>query len=114
MFATERGDDLWLASMITDRWLEDGKTVEVRNLPTRFGPVAYKIVSHVKDGYVEASVESPMRNPPKHVVIRIRHPEGKPMKSVTVDGKPHTDFDPVAETVLLTPAAATQKVRVVY
>jgi hypothetical protein len=114
MLATERGDDLWLAPMVPDCWLEDGKTVEVRNLPTRFGPVAYKIVSHVKDGYVEASVESPMRNPPKHVVIRIRHPEGKPMKSVTVDGKPHTDFDPVAKTVLLTPTAAAQKVRVVY
>jgi hypothetical protein len=114
MLATERGDDLWLAPMITDRWLEDGKTVEVRNLPTRFGPVAYKIVSHVKEGYVEASVESPTRNPPKHVVIRIRHPEGKRMKSVAVDGKPSTDFDPIAETVQLTAGSATRKVRVEY
>jgi hypothetical protein len=55
-----------------------------------------------------------MRNPPKHMVIRIRHREGKPMKSVALDGKPHTDFDSVAKTVLLIPAAATQKVRVLY
>jgi len=95
-------------------WLKDGMTVAVRNAPTRFGPVGYRIVSHVRDGYIEAAIESPARNPPKRVVIRIRHPEGKPMKSVTVDGKPHKDFDTIAETVGLTVAAETQKLRVEY
>lgn len=114
MFAMERGDDLWLAPMITDRWMEDGKIIEVRNQPTRFGPVGYKIVSHVRDGYIEASIESPTRTPPKHVVIRIRHPEGRPMKSVTVDGKPHTGFDSVAETVVLPATAATRQIRLTY
>jgi hypothetical protein len=114
MLGTERGDDLWLASMMSDRWFEDGKTVAVRNLPTQFGPVAYNIVSHVKDGYVEASVESPVRNPPKHVVLRIRHPEGKRIQSVTVDGKPHSDFDAASEIVRLSPAAQPIHVRVNY
>ena len=114
MFAMERGDDLWLAPMITNRWTEDGKIIEVRNQPTRFGPVGYKIVSHVRDGYIEASIESPTRTPPKHVVIRIRHPEGRPMKSVTVDGKPYTSFDSVAETVVLPATAATQQIRLAY
>jgi hypothetical protein len=114
MLAMERGDDLWLAPMMTDRWLEDGKTVAVRNLPTQFGPVAYKITSHVKDGYVEASVESPTRVPPKHVVIRLRHPEGKRIRSVFVDGKPHIDFDPAAEAIRLTAADGKRKLKVQY
>lgn len=114
MFATERGDELWLAPMVTDHWLEDGKKIEVRNAPTRFGPVAYKIDSHVRDGYIEAVVESPTRTPPKHIVIRIRHPEGKTIKAVTVDGVAHADFDPTAETVRLTPAARPIRVRVEY
>lgn len=114
MFAVDRGDDLWLAPMTTDRWLKDGKTIEVRNLPTRFGPVAYKIVSHVNDGYAEASVGSPTRNPPKHVVIRVRHPEGKRIKAVTVDGKPYADFDPKTETVRLAPAGQAIQIRVEY
>jgi len=36
-------------------------------------------------------------------VIHLRHPEGKPMQSVTVQGKPHKDFDPKRETVTLEP-----------
>ena len=101
MFVMERGDELWLAPMITNRWLEDGKNVTVRNAPTRFGSVDYSIVSHANDGRIEASIEPPKRNPPKQIVIRIRHPQGKIMKSVTVDGKPYADFDPITETIRL-------------
>ena len=36
------------------------------------------------------------------------------MQSVTVDGKPHQDFDPQKETVTLAPAQTTMQVRVQY
>ena len=41
MFAMDRGDELWLAPMVTNRWLQDGRKIEVRNAPTRFGKVSY-------------------------------------------------------------------------
>lgn len=99
---------------IADSMAEEGKTVEARSTPTQFGPVAFKIVSHVKDGYIEASVKSPLRNPPKHMVLRLRHPEGKPMKAVTVNGKPHVDYSAALETVQLEPAEQPVCVRVDY
>jgi hypothetical protein len=114
MFVMERGDELWLAPMITNRWLEDGQTIAVRNAPTRFGPVVYRMNSHVRDGYIEASIEPPTRTPPKRVVIRIRHPEGKPMRSVTVDGKPHQDFDASKEYVSVQPTGGRVTVRAGY
>jgi hypothetical protein len=114
MYATERGDDLWLAPFVTNNWLKNGMTVAVRNAPTRFGPVAYEIVSHVNNGYIEATVEPPKRNPPKHIVIRIRHPENKPMKSATVNGKKHADFDLATETIRLAPTSETIQVRAEY
>jgi hypothetical protein len=114
LFATDRGDDLWLAPFVTNSWLKDGMTVAAGKIPTRFGSTSYRITSHVRDGYIEASVDSPKRNPPKHIVLRIRHPEGKPMKSVTVDGKPHADFDPAGETVRLAPTAQPVQIRVNY
>lgn len=114
LFATDRGDELWLAPFVTNNWLKDGMTVAAGKIPTRFGPTSYRITSHVRDGYIEASVDSPKRNPPKHVVLRVRHPEGKPIASVTVDGKPHADFDVKAETVTLAPTANTQKLRIEY
>jgi hypothetical protein len=40
------------------------------------------------------------------VLLRLRHPDGKPMRAVTVNGQPHAGFDPKRETVTL-PASAT-------
>ena len=93
MLLTERGDELWLAPFVTNNWLKDGMTVAVRNAPTRFGEVSYRIRSSAARGLIEAAIEPPLRNPPECLVLRLRHPEGKPMRAVTVDGRPHVDFD---------------------
>lgn len=114
MFVMDRGDELWLAPFVTDNWLKDNMVVAVRNAPTQFGPVTFEIVSHIGNGYIEASIEPPTRNPPQHVVIRIRHPEGKPMKSVTINGKPHADFNPATETIRLAPDTHSMKLKVDY
>ncbi len=64
LFAMDRGDELWLAPMISNRWLEDGQRVEVRNAPTRFGPTSYSIVSSAAGGHIDAVVEPPTRVAP--------------------------------------------------
>ena len=51
---------------------------------------------------------------PARIVIRLRHPDGKPMQSVTVQGKPHKDFNPAKETVMLAPSAESITVRAEY
>ncbi|MCX6909752.1 MAG: hypothetical protein NTY01_17160 [Verrucomicrobia bacterium] len=53
----------------------------------------------MKDGVIEARIVPPKRSAPEAIVLRLRHPDGKPMRSVTVNGKAHTDFDPVKETI---------------
>ena len=114
MFALDRGEELWLAPMITSGWLENGKKIEVRNAPTRFGLASYSIVSSAAAGHIDATVEPPTRETPKRLVIRIRHPEGKPMRAVTVNGKPHQDFDAAKECVGLPPGKERLTVRVDY
>ena len=48
MFAMDRGDELWLAPMVTNRWLEDGKKIEVRNAPT---PIRHgELLDHLGGG----------------------------------------------------------------
>ena len=103
MLVTERGDQLWLAAFITSNWLQDGMEVAVTNAPTRFGPVAYRLSSHVKDGYIEANIEPPTRDAPKLLVLRLRHPDGQRIRRVTVNGKSHRNFDPVRECIFLKP-----------
>jgi hypothetical protein len=101
MFVSERGDELWLAPFVTNRWLKNGQKVVVRSVPTRFGTVGYAITSNVARGDIRAVVQLPPNCTAKKIVLRLRHPDGKPMQSVTVQGKPHSDFDAKKETVSL-------------
>ena len=114
MLVAERGRELWLAPMLTNRWLKDGMKVSVRDAPTRFGKVSYTIRSAVARGEIEATIQPPQREPPARIVIRLRHPEGKPIRSVTVQGKRHDGFDPPSDTISLAPSEGPIVVRAEY
>ncbi len=128
MLVMERGDDeLWLAPFVTNHWMKNGMVVGVRNAPTKFGKVSYKITSAVSKGYIEAVVEPLVvrqahhpersrgtRSVPETLVLRLRHPDEKPIKSVTVNGKPHKDFNPQREYIRLKPDTGKIIVRAQY
>lgn len=99
MLVMERGDALWLAPFVTSNWLKDGMSIEVKNAPTEFGAVSYRIVSSADKGTIEATIDPPTRNALKQLVIRLRDPNGRKIKSVTLNGQPHTDFDASADTI---------------
>ncbi len=88
--------------------------IVVRDAPTRFGRVSYTIESAVAQSRIDATIEPPVREPPQRIVLRVRHPDGKPIQSVTVDGQPHSDFDPTQQTVSLAPSQTTMHLRVQY
>ncbi len=113
-FVTERGDELWLAPFVTQHWLKDGMKVSVRNAPTRFGAVSYTITSNAADGEIEAGIQLPAKCTARHIVLRLRHPEGKPILSVTVQGKTHEDFNPGKETITIEPSGGILKVKARY
>ncbi len=114
MLVMERGDGLWLAPLVTNNWFKDGMVIEARNAPTRFGPVSYGIRSSVGQGFIEATIEPPTRSQPKQIVLRLRHPNGKAMQSVAVNGKEHRDFDSAKEIIRIEPTKATIRVQAAY
>jgi hypothetical protein len=114
MYVMERGDDLWLASFVTNNWMKNGMEVTITNAPTRFGDVSYSIKSHVSQGYIDAKIELSERSKPGEIVIRVRHPEGKRMQSVTVNGKSYKDFDAKREIVRLHGGSGQYSVKVGY
>ncbi|MHB1457064.1 MAG: NPCBM/NEW2 domain-containing protein [Armatimonadota bacterium] len=101
MFLMERGEELWLAPFVTNNWLKDGMAVSIKDAPSFFGIVSYTITSHVKQGYIEAAVDAPKRTSPDKLVIRLRHPDGKKIKRVFVNGKEFDDFDSIREIVTI-------------
>jgi hypothetical protein len=114
MLVTERGDELWLAPFITCNWLKDGQALSVSNAPTRFGPVSYRIESHLAEGFIRATINPPTHQPPDRIVLRLRSPDGSPIRSVRVNGKAHRDFDKAKGLVRLPTAGQPLELRVLY
>ena len=114
MLVMEIGDALWLARATPRAWLEQGRKISVKNSPTYFGTLAYEIVSDADNGKITATVEVPSRKAPREVVLRFRHPKAAPIKSVTVNGKPRTDFNKDKETITLKDLTGTAVVTAQY
>jgi hypothetical protein len=114
MLLQERGDELWLAPFVTRNWLKQGMTVRCRNMPTSFGRAGYEIHSSADSGVIEAVIDPPSVHAPRRIVMRLRHPEEKPMKSVRVNGRDHANYDAEAETICLKPSGKRIAIRVEY
>ena len=114
MLVQERGNELWLAPFVTDQWLQDGEHISVKNAPTRFGKVSYEITSHLAEGFLHAQIEPPLREPPRQIVLRLRHPKGKPIQSVTLNGRRHSAFDRYEGLIRVRPGHGPVAIRVDY
>ncbi|MFO0889465.1 MAG: hypothetical protein U0790_10045 [Isosphaeraceae bacterium] len=100
MLIHEREDRTLLLLQATPRrWLEDGKKIEVSRAPTYFGPLTMDVVSHAGSGEIRARIDLSGDTPPGSLLVRLRHPEGKAIRAVSVDGRAWTDFDPRREWV---------------
>ena len=95
-----QGDNtLFIGQAIPRAWLADGKSIYVERAPTYYGPINLTITSRVGTGEISATLDLPSRQPPASLLIRLRHPEKKPIKSVRVDSNDWTDFDPSKEWI---------------
>lgn len=110
MFVQERGDELWLGAAIPRYWLADGQTVAIERAQTYFGEMSMTMQSHVARGSIEMRIQPPRRNPPTIIRARFRHPHGKPIVRVTVNGRNHKDFDPKTQSVMLEDVEAVRHV----
>lgn len=92
---------LFLAQATPRAWLEEGRHIVVKKAPTWFGDVSFEIRSSAKNGKIEATVHLDARQQGTTMLLRLRHPEGKRMRQVTMDGQPWSDFDAQKEWIRL-------------
>jgi hypothetical protein len=96
----ERDDNVLALAQATPRaWLENGKRIEVRRAPTYYGPVSFTMESRADAGEITATIELPERKQLAALLVRFRHPQAKPIRSVSVNGQNWTDFDVEKEWV---------------
>jgi hypothetical protein len=84
MLVREQGDDLYLLSAVSPEWLKAGKTIEVRDEPTEFGPVSFSV--HAQVGTFEVRLPTRFRDVPVHLCVRI--PWFLSVARLEVDGRP--------------------------
>lgn len=115
MFVQERAGELWIAPLLTSNWMAEGMSVRVANAPSRFGTVSYRVSSHLAQSRIEAVIEPPSRSRPEAIVLRLRHPDGRKWRAVTVNGRAHKDFDMSAQTIRIpTTMAGSITVNAIY
>lgn len=103
MFIWDEGEDLHLGSVMPRYWLADGSKVSIERAVTHFGVMSMSIKSNAASGSIQMTIDPPIRNAPRAVYARFRHPDGKSMNRVTVNGAPWSNFDPGSERVILPP-----------
>jgi hypothetical protein len=95
-----RGDGtLFIGEAVPRPWLADGKQIVVAGAPTYFGPVNLRISSASATGLITASIEFLSDRRPSAILVRIRHPEKKPLQSAMVNDAQWTDLDPAKEWI---------------
>jgi hypothetical protein len=100
MLVREWDDDTLIIGQAAPRaWLEDGKQITVNNAPTWFGNITFEIKSHASSGHIETSFQLKAPASDKTVLVRLRHPQNKVLRRVTVNGHPWSDFDAKKEWV---------------
>jgi len=95
VFEDSLSSTLWLAKATPRAWLENGKRINVKK-----GRVSYTVLSQLDEGTVRAKIVLP-KGLTAAAKLRLRIPKPHAIKSVQVDGKPWSAFDPQEETVSL-------------
>jgi hypothetical protein len=94
MLIHELDDGTLLLLQATPRkWLDDGKTIEVKRAPTYYGTLSMRVDSQTASDRILAEIRMPDRTAPHVLLVRLRHPEARAIRSVTVNGRDWTDYD---------------------
>lgn len=100
MLVFEREDDLELALGVPLAWMRDGQRIKIERAATFFGRLDLEIVSHAASNKATAVVKLTKTKAPKTVRLRLRHPDGRPIKSALVN-RQTAEVDPKRQTIVL-------------
>ena len=112
----EKDSEVRLLPAASRRWLEQGKTIQVQDMPTYFGSIDLAIKSQVSDQRIAVDLKLQLARPDrlKKISLRVPHPSRQRIKQVTLNGRPLTSFDAERETVELIPSPLKSEVVVHY
>ncbi len=109
MLILENGDRLELGLGVPRAWMADGQAIRVERATTWFGRLNLEIVSRAAERRVRARVALEPTVVPGAILLRLRDPESRPLRSATVN-RQRARVDPVRQTIELPPRAGIWEV----
>jgi hypothetical protein len=94
MFVYANESLLHFGRAIPREWLEDGNNIHATGVTTCYGESSVSYLSDAAEGKITASIHLALRKTPQSILVRFRHPEKSPIKTVLVNGKEYDRFDP--------------------
>ncbi len=114
LLVMDSNNELWLAPGTPRYWLEPGKVISLYHTATVFGDVSYILKSGAVPNTVEAAINLPEGISAKKVKLFVRSPIEKPMKSVSINGKPWNNWDSAKEVIDLPMNERNMNILVTY
>ena len=109
MLYLEDGKKLRVLPGAPRAWFENGKTIEIENVSSYYGPLSFSVKSELDKGYIEATIECTSNRRPEEIIFRIPHPENKVPVKVTGGV-----YDKSNETVRIADFSGRAEIRMEY
>jgi len=110
----EEGNTLWICKGAPRQWYADGKKIKGSGMASAFGTLDFMIESTAGSSLMHAFIKIPERKVPDEIYIRLRHPDGKQMKKVMVNGVDYKRFDKDKEIVMINGQQGTVDISVQF
>ncbi len=114
MFVYERDGLLHLGRALPRAWFGGEEAFGATRISTPAGIVSIEYRPQPRAERIEAEIDLDLRHPPDRLLVRFRHPTGRPIRAVSVDGAPHTAFDALTGDVSLPPSGGRCRISVTY
>ncbi|MBM4143822.1 MAG: hypothetical protein FJ225_09570 [Lentisphaerae bacterium] len=114
MFAYQRDGLLHIGRAIPRAWFAQERPFGAARLSTDFGTVSVEYRPKPSESRIEAEVDLELRTAPDTILLRFRHPEKKPIRSVEVNGRAHGKFDAASGDIELPAKSGRLVVLVAY
>ncbi len=93
MFVYAPRDELYIGRAIPREWFTSGKPMGVEGVVTRFGKVTANFAAAHQANRLTADITLKLHGEPERALVRFRHPDKAPIKSVRINSKAHRKFD---------------------
>jgi hypothetical protein len=111
---TETDNILWICKGVPRKWYTEGKKIKFSGMASTFGVLDFEVESTDRYSTLCASLKLHVRKEPDEIYVRLRHPEGKPMKKVLVNGEDYHRFDRDREIVMISGSLGMAEITVQF